>query len=97
MISIRRPSKMVVDRRNVEMNCPYCCDLMEKGYIENGRGRLLWTPDGSKVPFCYPFIQGKSVLLGDNGGGPLLGSACTAFFCRKCEKIIIDLKCSCDG
>ena len=74
------------------MDCPYCGGPMEKGSIENGRGQMLWTPAGSKIPLAYPFRQGKCVWIGDNGGGPLLGSACTAFFCRKCKKIVIDLK-----
>lgn len=65
---------------------------MEKGYITNGRGLMTWTPEGGKVPFLFPIIQGKSVMIGDDRKGPLLGSEVIAFLCRRCEKVIIDLK-----
>lgn len=75
-----------------KMNCPYCREPMEKGYITNGRGLMTWTPEGCKVPFLFPIIQGKSVMIGDDRKGPLLGSEVIAFLCRRCEKVIIDLK-----
>ena len=46
-----------------KMNCPYCREPMEKGYITNGRGLMTWTPEGCKVPFLFPIIQGKSVMI----------------------------------
>ena len=31
-------------------------------------------------------------MIGDDRKGPLLGSEVIAFLCRRCEKVIIDLK-----
>ena len=73
------------------MECPYCKCTMEEGYIENKRGPLMWTPNGHKRPLLCQNIATKSIDLGDTGEGALFGSTVTAFCCRKCKKVIIDI------
>ena len=72
------------------MKCPYCGAEMEKGRIEQPRGLIAWTPEDAKVPFFFPAITGKCVILAEENMGPAFGSAVSAALCRTCGKVIID-------
>lgn len=74
-----------------DMMCPYCGNPMEKGSIEDSRGLVAWTPVGHKRPFLFPAVQGKTIIIADSNGGPLLGSVVFAYLCRPCSKIVIDV------
>lgn len=73
------------------MICPYCGKTMEQGYIEHPRGLAAWTPEGKKTPFLYPMVERESIMIGDPSQGPVLGSLVTAYLCRTCSKIVIDV------
>lgn len=67
------------------MKCPYCSHEMEEGYIPSDRYSLKWISKKEKSKF--PLFK-KRIKLHQ-----LLEEASVdAFYCSKCEKVIIDLK-----
>lgn len=69
------------------MKCPYCSSEMTKGYIEQGRGRLIWQP-------CYPkgdglFARKKESL---KLARPFVFAEVIVHRCEKCRKLVIDEK-----
>mgnify|MGYP006902974067 FL=1 len=64
---------------------------MEKGTIDDGRGIAAWTPENQREPLCFPVWKGKSIIIAEQYGGPILGSQIVAYLCRKCKKIVIDI------
>lgn len=75
------------------MICPYCGKAMKDGKIQV-RDRLYWTPEGEDRQSMINNALGvwgktkNSVLLSEIT--PFIGSETKAFYCPKCQKIIID-------
>ena len=69
--------------------CPYCGRPMEKGSIPPGRYSLKWKSDyenRSSLNYMFNFDK-KDVKLASVWGE----ICCTAYLCRVCRKIIIDV------
>ena len=69
--------------------CPYCGKVMEEGRIPPGRYSLRWkSTQGYRGALNYFLnFDKKDIILSsiwDN-------SYCTAYLCRDCGKIIIDV------
>ena len=66
------------------MNCPYCFNKMEEGYIPTDRYSLKWisNTEKSKIPFFHKSIKLNRVLEGPPD----------AFYCSTCKKIIINIE-----
>lgn len=73
------------------MKCPCCGLMMDEGTIEHERGIAAWAPVGSKKPFFFPAIMGKSLIICNPSEGPLAGSVVHANLCVKCKMIFIDV------
>ncbi|OHW61672.1 hypothetical protein EUAN_19920 [Andreesenia angusta] len=67
--------------------CPYCGKEMHLGFIHQDRRALKWIPEEKdKGPFLQMFSKG--IKLTDS----LTTSSVEAFYCKDCEKIVIDLE-----
>lgn len=65
------------------MNCPYCNEEMEKGYVEcTSAIALQWSMKLHKTSIGMKMAS-DSVDIADEGW------AATAYICKKCEKIVI--------
>jgi len=69
------------------MNCPYCGEEMKAGLIQSG-GELNWFPGKHRKIFGRGFLHEGSVVLSELSF--LKGSACVAYNCPQCKKILID-------
>ena len=65
------------------MNCPYCDDEMEQGYLQ-GMRRVAWVKNRHK--FSLLPREGE-VLLENNAIKDFL---LAAWICKKCKKIMVD-------
>lgn len=72
------------------MTCPYCQGEMTKGYIQCRDG-VYWTPERSLVPALSGLKKG-AVALRNNSEYPSPSNTAVAYFCKKCRKVIIDIK-----
>lgn len=65
--------------------CPICGHALEKGVIHNGRYKLKWISEESdKGPLLSSISKG--IVIADS-----FSKCNTAFYCKNCNKIIIDL------
>ena len=71
------------------MNCPYCGSEMKLGYIQCRDG-LYWM-ENKRAVAAIPFAAGERVNLADDGWVPFGGYSATAYYCRECRKVVIDL------
>lgn len=66
------------------MNCPYCRQEMEKGYITSDARYMAWRKE-----------RYESAVVGKNGSGFQLSWGASAvsgaYCCTSCRKIVIDL------
>lgn len=69
------------------MQCPYCGNEMKKGLIHSPH-ELNWIPGEKRKLFTRGFLHDGSVVL--SGLSMLRGSACVAYNCPQCQKIVID-------
>ena len=67
------------------MNCPYCGNEMQPGYVQSSRAfffateqhSILYRPNRKKGEFC---------LSSQNFISPI----CIAYHCAQCKKVILD-------
>lgn len=71
------------------MNCPYCKQIMKRGYI-SAYNRLNWTPENETNHGATKWAKSPhSVLLAEY---LFIGAATVlAFYCDRCKKVIIDV------
>lgn len=69
------------------MICPYCGEEMESGLIQSGK-EIAWLPVSKRTLVSRAQFFDGSVVLSEYSF--LRGSAVTAWFCRGCEKVVID-------
>lgn len=78
---------MVKKMDDKEIQCPYCKQIMKGGTIQS-LGELVWNPGiKKKMPGAFKTIK-ETVML--SKFDILAGSACIAYCCSNCNKIIID-------
>lgn len=73
------------------MNCPYCNDDMEHGYIEGGETEMNWKPNKTG-PLTFEnakFHKGAVVLSPCSMKTLFSKNRVEAYICKKCKKIII--------
>ncbi len=70
------------------MRCPYCDGEMEQGIIQSPH-EIAWIKGNKRPLFGRAGFHEGSVVLSELS--VMKGSAVTAFLCRGCEKVIIDL------
>ncbi len=68
------------------MNCPYCNVEMEKGVIQSSQ-EISWKRKKSLLGAAE--LQEGSVVLAERSF--LKGSCVTAYLCRPCGKVVIDV------
>ena len=69
------------------MNCPYCNNEMEKGLIQSPQ-ELNWIKGEKRKFFTRAFLHKDSIVLSELS--MMKGSACVAYNCSNCKKIVID-------
>lgn len=69
------------------MKCPYCNHEMEKGLIHSPH-ELNWIKGEKRKLLAQSFLREDSIVLSEFS--MMRGSACLAYNCRNCKKIIID-------
>lgn len=69
------------------MNCPYCSREMESGVIQSEH-EIAWKKRKARF-FGAAMLQEGSVVLSEFSF--LKGSSVTAYLCRQCSKIVIDV------
>lgn len=71
----------------MNVTCPYCKQIMKKGYIYNGKDDIVWTPENEKPsalvnhPFAYQVMLSKSKRIVSN--------KCEAYRCPACHVVIM--------
>ncbi len=71
------------------MNCPYCRQTLESGFIYGDRYKMKWLEETKKL-FLGIFALGSRVIQYENRnlfGRPKIKS----YLCPNCNKMIIDL------
>ncbi|MBR2412906.1 MAG: hypothetical protein IKB13_00205 [Clostridia bacterium] len=74
------------------MNCPYCNNEMEIGYIQCRDG-VHWTPKKQLVA-ALSFLGKDSISLAN--GAADNANTVFAYKCGACEKVIIDYSADCE-
>ena len=69
------------------MNCPYCGRKMAKGLIHSPH-ELSWIKGDKRKLFARALLHEDSVVLSELS--VMKGSACIAYNCPDCQKILID-------
>ena len=69
--------------------CPYCQKEMEPGFIQS-RDSLVWS-NTKRLVAALPLTHGELINLADNPGYGFSGNTATAYCCKKCKKVIIDI------
>ena len=69
------------------MNCPYCNEKMVKGLIHSSH-ELNWIKGEKRKIFARAEFHENAVVLSKLSY--LKGSACIAYNCPSCKKIVID-------
>jgi len=67
------------------MNCPYCKQEMEAGYLSAGGYRVFWTNKMRR--FTNWRLKGDVILPTT---GQFSDPAPSAWHCSKCQKVIVD-------
>ncbi len=70
------------------MKCPYCGKEMESGLIQSAK-EIAWLNVSERVLTARAQFYDGSVVLSEYSF--FHGSAVTAWLCRGCEKVVIDL------
>ena len=71
------------------MTCPYCNNKLASGSIQS-RGTIRWFPDKTKRIEWHPWVSPKDgVTVGPCGVGPFGYALEPAFYCPKCQTVII--------
>lgn len=70
------------------MECPYCHQKMEKGFISGERYSLKWIEESRYKPFLSQFQKGIKLTHSIYGTGTV--NSLETYFCKDCEKMIID-------
>ncbi|WP_035294611.1 PF20097 family protein [Clostridium sp. KNHs214] len=68
------------------MDCPYCNQKMEEGFIHGDRFALKWIEKSRDNGSILSMFQ-KGVKLTD----PWMHNELEVYYCRNCKKMIIDL------
>lgn len=77
----------------VTMDCPWCGKSMTRGYMESGRGGIIWTPGRMTARSAWigpPREMMDQRLRVDDEGG--LATCKTTWYCPDCEKMLFDAK-----
>ena len=69
------------------MKCPYCQGEMERGLIHSPH-EICWIKGEKRRLFARTIFHEESVLLSKLSFWQ--GSACVAYHCTACQKIILD-------
>lgn len=69
------------------MKCPYCDNVMQKGLIQSPQ-ELSWIKGEKRKLLGRASLYKDSVVLSELS--MMKGSACIAYNCPNCKKIIID-------
>ena len=69
------------------MKCPYCNNEMLKGLIQSPQ-EISWLKDEKRKMFGQAEFHKDSVVLSELSF--MKGSACIAYNCPNCQKIVID-------
>lgn len=69
------------------MNCPYCNKEMEKGVIQSEQ-EIAWKRNKALLFGAAELHEGSVVLAKFSF---LKGSCVTAYLCRPCGKVVIDV------
>ena len=69
------------------MKCPYCNNEMEKGLIQSPQ-EISWLKGEKRKFFGRAEFHKDSVVLSELSF--MKGSACIAYNCPNCKKIVID-------
>ncbi len=69
------------------MKCPYCNNEMEKGLIQSPH-EICWIKGEKRKVFVRAEFHKDSVVLSELSF--MKGSACIAYNCPSCQKIVID-------
>lgn len=70
--------------------CPYCEESLIEGKIYGDRYQMKWMPNHQKL-VLGTWVQGDYIPVGTSGFN-LIRPHAKADYCKRCEKIIIDLK-----
>ena len=76
-------------RRLPPEKCPWCGTEMEQGFLYTGRDPVRWYPGVYKYAF-FRDLDGNAVDI-CNEGGPFMGHYKTAWRCRECKKLVLDM------
>ena len=68
------------------MNCPYCQEEMQEGYIPDGNAPVHWIPAGKRQAVFRFAVAKDAVVLRCTSG--LTGYRAEAHFCPKCRIIL---------
>ena len=72
------------------MRCPCCNQEMTNGNLSgDGRSPLIFSPGDKRMPF-FEMIGGTGKLTAARNTFWEAGSRVKAYFCRPCQKSIID-------
>ena len=66
------------------MQCPYCNEVMKKGYIQSPRQPIFWGEEKRKISIRP---SGADISLSE---GFINVPAVESYCCRKCRKIIVE-------
>lgn len=69
------------------MKCPYCGDEMKQGLIQSPH-EINWIPGEKRKFFGRAMFHEGSIVLSELS--MMKGSACVAYNCLQCQKIVID-------
>lgn len=70
------------------MECPYCRQKMERGYLDgDGRRSVRWHEEGKKLSISDK-LAGTGVVAKPSFGLFRIPGA----YCKKCRKLVIDVE-----
>lgn len=68
------------------MECPFCHQIMEKGFIHGDRYAIRWIEESKDKGFFRRMFQ-KGIQLTD----PWASNKLETYYCKNCEKMIFDV------
>lgn len=74
------------------MNCPYCGNTMELGYLYNPRCAIVWNPEGYEPTIAYRLFDKYSKKKNQHKLGESdfwEGGTAQAYFCPVCKVVIV--------
>jgi len=72
------------------MICPFCGVNMSEGFVHNRGEALCWVPIGEKRGWSFFSTSPHAVEFAKFS--IFTGAKKTAFFCKQCKKVLIDVK-----